>query len=55
MYDVLATAYSLVYSGSKSPYSNKWKVKDYLGAFGGNKELCRLFVEVIKYDKKFCK
>jgi hypothetical protein len=55
MYAALATAYSLVYSGARSPYSNKWKAKNYRGAFGNNRELSKLFVEVMKYDKNFCK
>jgi len=55
MYEALTTAYSLVYSGAKSPYSRKWEIKDYLGAFGDKRELSELFVEVMKYDKQFCK
>jgi hypothetical protein len=51
MYEALTTAYSLVYSGAKSPYSKRWSVKDYLGDFGNDMELSQLFVEVMIYDK----
>jgi len=59
MYDVLTTAYSLVYRGTRSPYSTKWKSKDYLedhpGVLGNNRELSDLFREVVRYDKQYCK
>jgi hypothetical protein len=59
MYDALTTAYSLVYRGTRSPYSTKWKSKDYLedhpGILGNNRELYDLFHEVVRYDKQYCK
>jgi hypothetical protein len=59
MYDVLTTAYSLVYRGTRSPYSTKWKSRDYLedhpGVLGNNRELSDLFREVVRYDKQYCK
>jgi hypothetical protein len=55
MYEAVTTAYSLIYSGAKSPYSSEWRVEDHLGAFGDSKKLSQLFCEVIHYDKEFCK
>jgi hypothetical protein len=55
MYEVLVTEYSLVYSGAKSPYSKRWKIKDCLDALGYNSELFGLFLEVRDGDGQYCK
>ncbi|KAN0095195.1 hypothetical protein V8E51_015906 [Hyaloscypha variabilis] len=54
MYEVLVTEYSLVYSGAKSPYSKRWKIKDCLDALGYNSELFGLFLEVRNGDWQYC-
>lgn len=55
MYEALSTAYSLVYRGAKSPFSKKWSLHDHLGAFGNDRKLSGLFLEVVEYDREICK
>jgi len=52
MYDALTTAYSLIYSGSKSPHSKNWKEKDNLSFLGDNFELKDLFIGVRDHDRR---
>jgi hypothetical protein len=54
MYDVLTAAYSLVYRGSKSPYSKRWREEDSLSSLGYNVELKDLFIKVRNYDRQYC-
>jgi hypothetical protein len=53
MYDALTTAYSLIYSGSKSPHSKTWREKDSLSSLGCNVELKDLFIKVRDYDRRY--
>jgi hypothetical protein len=55
MYEALSTAYSLIYRGAKSPFSKKWSLDDHLGAFGNDRKLSDLFLEVVKNEREFCK
>jgi hypothetical protein len=55
MYEALSTAYSLVYRGAKSPFSEKWSLEDHLVALGNNEELGCLLHEVVEYDRRYCK
>ena len=56
MYELLSTAYSITYRGANSPYrEKKWRLEDHAGALGHNEDLSNMFLEVVAYERQYCK